>query len=68
MVSWKLFWNLLGQLTRPIVLGGFCQLDENMNLERGNLNWKNASMRLASRQVCGLLLWIIIHVGGPSSL
>jgi hypothetical protein len=38
------------------------------HLGRDNLNYKNASIRLAYRQACGALSWLMTDVGGPSPL
>lgn len=36
----------------------FFQLDTRSNLEKGDLNWENPSIRLGSRQVCGIIFLI----------
>ena len=53
------------QLCWPV----FCQLDISWShLGRQNLNWENASIRLACRQVWRAFSWLKIDVGEPSPL
>lgn len=49
-----------------LFFGNLTQLE---NLERGNLIWEYAPLtRLVYGQICGILPWLMILVGGPSPL
>jgi hypothetical protein len=38
------------------------------HLQRGHLNWENASIRLACGQICWAFSWLIIGVRKPNEL
>jgi hypothetical protein len=63
--TWR--WRQGHQKFKVILLVSFCQLDTSYSyLERGNLNWGNASKRLAYQQICRTFSWLLIDMGEPN--
>lgn len=58
---------MCGQDEMSLCFFHFCQLDTFKSyLERGNLGWENASLRLACRLDCEEFSWLMIDMEGQS--